>query len=386
MERANKESLVFVTTNHYEPTGGSEVLWSETAKLLLDDGHAVGACSRDWRPLPEHLQDLVDVGCDLHRIADQKDTLPAKAIQYVGRRLGHTQVKKFGDWLSARQPRLVMFSMGNSVEGFHLIRECQARNLPYAILIQLVSEHNWLDDQASNELIDIYRGAKTCFFVSEGNRQLVERMVGARFANAEIVQNPYTVPFEQEFRWPSFDGVYQVACVANLHSFHKGQDLLLDVIRAEKWKQRPIAFNLYGRGPHKEILQRLKDSWAVENLHFHGFVSDISDVWATNHALVMPSRMEGMPLALKEAMLSGRVPIVTDVGGNSELVDDDVNGFLAKAPSAELLDEALERAWARKEDWQIIGRQAFEDAHRRISPQPIRDFADRLLNICDLTD
>ena len=51
-----------------------------------------------------------------------------------------------------------------------------------------------------------------------------------------------------------------------------------------------------------------------------------------------------MPLSLVEAMLCRRPCIATDVGGNRELIRDGVNGFLAKAPTVESLDEAMNRA------------------------------------------
>jgi hypothetical protein len=55
------------------------------------------------------------------------------------------------------------------------------------------------------------------------------------------------------------------------------------------------------------------------------------------HALVLTSRCEGLPLSLVEAMLSGRVPIVTDVGGNREVVNE-ACGFLAASASEAAVD------------------------------------------------
>ena len=54
----------------------------------------------------------------------------------------------------------------------------------------------------------------------------------------------------------------------------------------------------------------------ADRVTFHGHVNDIrEDIWAKNHILVMPSYYEGMPIALVEAMLSGRTAIVTDFQG-----------------------------------------------------------------------
>ena len=71
----------------------------------------------------------------------------------------------------------------------------------------------------------------------------------------------------------------------------------------------------------------------------------VDKIWTENEVLVMPSRYEGLPLAIVEAMLCGRTIVATDVAGNSEIIDDGVTGFLAKAPTPPALLEALERLW-----------------------------------------
>jgi glycosyltransferase involved in cell wall biosynthesis len=110
-----------------------------------------------------------------------------------------------------------------------------------------------------------------------------------------------------------------------------------------------------------------------------GFVDDIEQLWSCYHALVLPSRFEGMPLALVEAMLCGRPCIVTDVGGNPELVRDGVNGFLAKAPTVEFLDEAMNRAWENRHRLREMGQRAAIDVRQWVSPDPTEDFARELI-------
>ena len=52
-----------------------------------------------------------------------------------------------------------------------------------------------------------------------------------------------------------------------------------------------------------------------------------------NHVHAMPSRIEGLPLVLIEAMLCGRPVVATDVAG-AEVIEDEVTGFLAGAVNA----------------------------------------------------
>ena len=64
--------------------------------------------------------------------------------------------------------------------------------------------------------------------------------------------------------------------------------------------------------------------------------------------------------------------------GIKELVEDNVNGFLAKAPTVELIDEAMERAWQRKDGWEEMGKLATEKVRKLIPADPVKIFSDQL--------
>ena len=95
--------------------------------------------------------------------------------------------------------------------------------------------------------------------------------------------------------------------------------------------------------------------------------------------LVLPSRAEGLPLALVEAMLCARPAVVTDVGGNAELCVDGETGFVAAAPAVSLLEQTLERAWNHRHEWQSMGTAARTRAERLIPIDPIGDFCREIL-------
>ena len=81
---------------------------------------------------------------------------------------------------------------------------------------------------------------------------------------------------------------------------------------------------------------------------------------------------------LVSAMISARVPIVTDVGGHSELVEDGVSGYIATDPAVAALDEAMERAWAERESWQRVGQCARKRVLDFLPDDPVADFLTRL--------
>jgi glycosyltransferase involved in cell wall biosynthesis len=114
-------------------------------------------------------------------------------------------------------------------------------------------------------------------------------------------------------------------------------------------------------------------------VRFAGHVNDGPGIWQTHQALVRPSRQEGLPLALVEAMLCGRPAIATDVGGIAELLVDGETGFLAAAPTVGALDAALERAWSARTDWPRLGAQAARRARATVPADPAAHFAEELL-------
>ena len=95
--------------------------------------------------------------------------------------------------------------------------------------------------------------------------------------------------------------------------------------------------------------------------------------------------MEGLPIVLVGAKGCARVPIVTDIGGHREVIDDNLNGFIAATPSVTMLDDALERALSQRDNWEEIGKKAREKILDYLPDDPVEDFISQLYSILDNT-
>jgi glycosyltransferase involved in cell wall biosynthesis len=373
----------FVSTNDWVPWGGSEELWYQTAKVLKAQGIEVGATVAFWQPRPPHIQDLIDVGVsiDLRGQPVAKKSLLSRAFRKL-KRMAFKQSPPVEDkfkFLDNFQPDLLVISQGGLTEGNDWKKVCQEKAIPYVAIVHLVGEYHWFNDQTADLLLEVYAKARCNYFVSQQNINLAERQLGQAFAEARVVRNPFKVPYDQHPSYPTTEPYFQLACVAALTTIHKGQDLLFEILKQDKWRNRPIRLNLYGKGSNENILKRLKVLWQLDMVEFKGFVDDVSSIWRENHALFMGSRLEGLPLSVVEAMLCQRVAIVPDVGGNCEVITDNVTGFIARSPTIHDIDEALERAWSRRQEWQMIGEAASTSIKQIIPPNPAQVFAQELI-------
>jgi glycosyltransferase involved in cell wall biosynthesis len=362
--------------------GGSEELWGATAAELAEAGHAVAVFKSHVDETQPRIRRLRELGC---RVVDMTllPLLPRIFTSVIRRLLypliAAQQVARVWFGLRLFRPELVVISQGGNYDGLLIADICRRMKLPYVLIAQKATEMYWVPDRRLERLREAYRCARACYFVSDANRRLTEEQLGLRLPYATVVRNPFLVSWHAPEEWPQDDDGLRLACVARLYPAEKGQDLILRVLARDTWRARAISVTFFGDGPHREGLTRMAALLGLTSVRFGGFISDVASIWADHHALVLPSRCEGLPLALIEAMLSGRFAVVTDVGGNREVIEDGATGFLASAPTEDALDAALERAWSRRSEWRAIGATASRAIRALVPRDPVGVMAATLL-------
>ena len=356
-----------------EPWGGSEELWSGAAAALAERGHRVSAFKTVVDESHPTVRRLKALSCPVRDLR-QPPGVPRRLVT-----LSH--LVTVGAHLKSRRPDLVVVSQGDNYDGLHFGHLCRRLGLPYTLISQKATDHFWPIDRMRKFRRGVFQSAARCFFVSQHNRGLTEDQIGATLTNAAVVRNPYLVGAGEPLPWPGGeDDRLRLACVARLYLLDKGQDILLRVLAREKWKGRRLHVSFFGRGVNREGLVELAARLGVRNVSFEGQTDDVPGIWKTHHALVLPSRSEGLPLSLVEAMMCGRPAVVTKVGGNAEVVEDRVTGFLA-APAEDSIDAALEEAWARRGELRAMGRLAASRIRELVPSNPAEEFADALLEV-----
>ena len=131
----------------------------------------------------------------------------------------------------------------------------------------------------------------------------------------------------------------RLLAVGRLHPI-KGYHILLDAIAVLSKEGFLVELNMVGDGPERDALEkRAKTLGISERVQFSGAVSQnqIGSHYDRADAIVMSSFMEGVPVAIMEAMAKELAVVATRVGGIPELVEDGVSGFLVNPGSAESL-------------------------------------------------
>ena len=312
-----RKRIAIITTNNGSHNGGSEMLWQETAMALRESGHDVHLLIKRWHPHPPLFDKLNAAGVKIYYKGD----------------LGFSSI------LSGK-PDLVIVSIGDQDEGLEYYPSLIAAKLPYIIINQLTKEPRFwkIREQKTLPVTLGYTNAKTIFFTCLNNQRVMEKRLGTVLSNADMHFNPYHIDRNKVPNYPSISDGYKIAIPSKLLFIHKGQDLLIDVIKKKKWKGRDVSFNFYGLGPDQDNLNKLIKIHKLRNCFIKGRIDNIGDIWKENHALCMPSRMEGLPIMIVSAMLSARTCIATDIGGHSEVINDRSSGFIVPNPNAEDLD------------------------------------------------
>jgi glycosyltransferase involved in cell wall biosynthesis len=360
--------LLIISTMEMHPWGGSEELWSSTAMVLLRLGYKITVEIKAWPSVHPTVARLAQQGASVR--------YRAAFYQNVSRRWRYP----FTSFLKRSRPDLVLISQGSTTEGVVWMEACQEAGIPYVTVAHLAVPWSWPTDEVAERLAEAYLGARRAYFVSKENLALTQKQLGRTLPHAKVIRNPFKVPYTVNLAWPDMRTAHW-ACVARLDTYIKGIDILFEVLAQDKWRNRALTVTLYGTGLNKEILCKQREEMKLWNVGFAGFVPNPVDIWQKEHCLILPSRAEGLPLAIVEAMLCGRPCIVTNVSGNAELLEDNVTGFLAASPSVNDLDEAMERAWRNRDSWQTMGNSAAIAVRQSVPPEPAQAFADELLSV-----
>ena len=354
---------------------GCEELWAAVAKSALSAGNEVALFLARSNAPAERLRPLEELGLGLH--------LPGpgvRAVETVRRKVSWKVANLIApyfrsfDTLKAFAPQVVLINSADTFPNplfLSQIERSGALEFPYVILCH----SSFLFERPAPQSIRsaaarYYAGARLVLFVAERTRMEAEHLLGTQLPNVRIVRNPVNMSDLGMIPLPE-TSTAQLAAVGRIATTSKGQDILLASLGTPRLRSLDWKLSIYGTGPDTEHLQQLAQHYRIsERVAFRGHCSDVRSIWAENHLLAMPSRVESAPLALVEAMLCGRPAVVNDVGGVLEWASEPETAFVSHGTHIESFTAALERAFEAKSEWPAMSGRARERALSRLDPDP----------------
>jgi len=153
----------------------------------------------------------------------------------------------------------------------------------------------------------------------------------------------------------------------------------------EAWKKLldypSIKMLICGDGPERERLEQdVKEAGLERQVIFAGFRNDISALLSASDCFILTSDTEGLSCSITEAMMHGLPVVATDVGGNSELVENDSNGWLFDKNKPEQLAEYLLKLFKKRSLLEKFGRNSKASAESKFSMSAMSDAYWKLYN------
>ena len=363
-----QKKILFFSTN--DLWGGSEISCAKIAQAFSsEDDYSVALCMKKHDPRPEILKNIVS--------ENRIELLERKKIYDC------CESEEVKDFIKKFAPDLIFISQGHVFEGIKMMRWCQENGFDYVNYIPLIDKDHLKIFNPSEEMIVALEKyiplSKMIFFDNYPARDVLEELIGMKLANFSVIRNAFDVPYNQPPKWnEGSNDIFRLIFIGRLLYMHKGLDILLEVLAMKKWKDRPLQIMAYGEGPDRKNMEDYIKIHQIKNFFFCGYTENLAREIIKYHGAIFPSKMEGTPIALIDVLLCHRMAIVTPVGGMTEFVKNNKTGFVSSEISVKALDQCMEAAWQRRNDWRKIGEEAGREVRKLVPEFPQQQCIDEI--------
>lgn len=165
--------------------------------------------------------------------------------------------------------------------------------------------------------------------------------------------------------------ILNICCIGTVNE-RKGQRQIIEAMKLLSFEEKDkIHINIVGDGEIKEELELFcKENDLEEHISFLGRRSDIEHILSENDIFLLPSKIEGLPISILEAMRQGLPIISSKVGGIPEMVENDKTGLLIEPNTDELLKIFKNIS---KYDWEKMGEESRKLFEKKFSLKSMVD-------------
>jgi glycosyltransferase involved in cell wall biosynthesis len=248
-------------------------------------------------------------------------------------------------------------------------------NLNIKVISHIHVEYQWLKSKSILKIIDkFFRGkydlSLACskkvkeFYCKHNSKCNVEKVIAlpnsfnfGEFNKTHITCN---MDFKDMNNIPK--DKYMFGYIGRLIN-EKGIDLLIESFNIFHKKHPDSILVVVGTGEEKQKLMNLANKYNLATvIYFMGYRKDVYNFLNIFDSFILPSKREGLPLTILEAMAMKKIVISTKVGGISELIRNNYNGILIEDRNPDNLFEAMKYVYENRDEVCEIQ----ENAHKHL--------------------
>jgi len=163
---------------------------------------------------------------------------------------------------------------------------------------------------------------------------------------------------------PAGHGKFLVSFFGRL-SQEKAPDVFVEIARLIRDRDE-VYFCMTGDGPLRSAILNLIERYSLQNrIYAPGFVEDVGTLMELSDVVVVPSRLDGMPLVVLEAQALGKPVVASAVGSIPEMITDNESGFLCKPEDGKAFAQRILELLSSPQRCREIGAAAQKAVRQR---------------------
>lgn len=289
---------------------------------------------------------------------------------------------RFATWLRRSRPAVVHTYLSTA----NVFGSAAARAASVGGLITTRRDTGFADGRLMRRALALTnRWARRVVAVSEDTARIARQREGVAEPRLAVIPNGVDLDrFSPAGRREKARGALGVppsvpllATVSHLTPI-KGIDVLVEAAPAIRAAVPDAHFLVAGRGTEQEQVQRRIDALGLgKAFRLLGSYEDVPGLLEAADLFVLPSRSEGQPNAVIEAMAMGLPVVASRVGGVPEVARHDREALLVEPDEPEPLAQACREVLAAPDLARRLGRAGHERAQAEFSlPTMLRRYAD----------
>ncbi len=232
---------------------------------------------------------------------------------------------------------------------FHCLRPARLAGIPKIVVTEHAHQHFSGNRKLTNRSIRMGPKADTITVIHKELQQFFRDKIGIPENKLALIRNG--IDTERHSPGPADSNVRKaiekfgmhtiIGCVSRLHRDKDVPNLIRAFHKLAVDQYPDVGLVIVGDGPERALVESLVESLGLsQRVLLAGVQTNVSQWLRAFDIFALPSRREGVPLAILEALSSGLPVVATSVGGVPEVIDDTV-GLLAPRENPQLFADAL---------------------------------------------